>query len=129
MNKGSSSTYFSSKRLAENMEVAPAAKRQALEMSMGSPKSSSPVRTVVLSRESSFKSIDKERLKPAQQTSLGNYSAQQTSLGNHSASDMLEMSRHSTAAPRLQTPKGEQMIAFASCPCCILCSPFFLFFF
>lgn len=120
MNKGSSSTHFPSKRLAENMEVAPAAKKQALEMSMGSPKSSSPVRMGVLSRESSFKNIEKERVRPAQQTSLG----------NHSANDMLETSRPSTAGPRLQTPKGEQMIPFASCHvvfCVFLPSLFCLF--
>lgn len=96
INKGSSSTHFSSKRLAENMEVAPAAKKQALEMSMGSPKSSSPVRMGVLSRVSTLKNIEKERVRPAQQTSLG----------NHSANDMLETSRPSTTGPRLQTPKG-----------------------
>uniref|UniRef100_A0A6P6G1F4 uncharacterized protein LOC107414721 isoform X6 n=1 Tax=Ziziphus jujuba TaxID=326968 RepID=A0A6P6G1F4_ZIZJJ len=96
MNKVSSSTHFSGKRIAENVEVAPAAKRQALEMSMGSPKASSPNRMGVLSRESSFKNLDKERVR----------SAQQTCLGNQSTNDMLETSRSSTAGPRLQTPKG-----------------------
>lgn len=111
MNKVSSSTHFSGKRIAENVEVAPAAKRQALEMSMGSPKASSPNRMGVLSRESSFKNLDKERVR----------SAQQTCLGNQSTNDMLETSRSSTAGPRLQTPKGKQIISFASHTCLYIC--------
>ena len=94
-----SSAQFSSKRLAENVEVAPAAKRQALEPSIGSPKSSSPIRVAALSRESSFKNLDKERSRPAQQVSIG----------NQSINNSLEPSRSATAGPRLQTLKGEQI--------------------
>lgn len=97
MNMVSSSTYVSGKRIAENMEVAPAAKRQALEMSLGSPKSSSPNRMGVPSRESSFKNLHKERVR----------SAQQTCIGNQSTNDMLETPRASNAGPRLQTLKGK----------------------
>ncbi|KAM1029899.1 hypothetical protein FF1_042264 [Malus domestica] len=65
MEKAIMSTQISNKRLAENVEVAPSAKRQALEMRVGSPKASSPKRMGALSRESSFKSLDKDRLRSA----------------------------------------------------------------
>ena len=65
MEKAITSTQISNKRLAENVEVAPSAKRQALEMRVGSPKTSSPKRMGALSRESSFKVLDKDRLRSA----------------------------------------------------------------
>ena len=99
LSKSSSSAQFSSKRLAENIEVAPAAKRQALETSIGSPKSTSPIRVATLSRESSFKNLDKERSRPAQQVSVG----------NQSTNDSMETARSTIAGPRLQTLKGEQI--------------------
>ncbi|KAM2731068.1 hypothetical protein EV1_002240 [Malus domestica] len=78
MEKAIMSTQFSNKRLAENIEVAPSAKRQGLEMRVGSPKPSSPKRMGALSRESSFKSIDKDRLRPAYQTSQGTNNISET---------------------------------------------------
>ncbi|PON49500.1 Zinc finger, FYVE/PHD-type [Trema orientale] len=96
ISKASLSAQVSSKRLAENIEVAPAAKRQALETSLGSPKSSSPNRVVALSRDCSFKNLDRERLRPVQQTSSG----------KQSASDVLEIARSPVSGPRLQMHKG-----------------------
>lgn len=56
------------KRPAENAEGAPAAKRQALDANVGSPKSSSPSRAGSLSRESSFKTIDKGKMQSSSPT-------------------------------------------------------------
>ncbi|XP_062147410.1 ASI1-immunoprecipitated protein 2 isoform X4 [Alnus glutinosa] len=99
-NKISSSTHVSAKRHAENVEVA-SAKRQELETGTespkplspsrivtGSPRPSSPSRIVALSRDSSFKSLDKGKVKSAQHN------------------DILETARFPTIGPRLQTPKG-----------------------
>ncbi|KAL5767551.1 hypothetical protein ACOSQ2_014334 [Xanthoceras sorbifolium] len=90
-NKTTASTPSSGKRHAENLEAAPAAKRQAIETSLGSPKSSSPCKMPALSRDSSSKSLDKGKVRPA-------------SLSNHSSSDVLETAR--STGPLLQTPKG-----------------------
>ncbi|XP_024020786.1 uncharacterized protein LOC21402590 isoform X4 [Morus notabilis] len=89
--KASLSTQLSSKRLAENIEAAPVAKRQSLETSIGSPKSSSPIRMAALSRESPFKNLDKERSRPAQPISVG----------NQSTNEMMETARSPVAGPRL----------------------------
>uniref|UniRef100_A0A2N9HYY1 Zinc finger PHD-type domain-containing protein n=1 Tax=Fagus sylvatica TaxID=28930 RepID=A0A2N9HYY1_FAGSY len=62
----------------------------------GSPKPLSPSKIVALSRDSSFKSLDKGKVK----------SAYQTSFGNHSSTDILETARFPTTGPRLQTAKG-----------------------
>ncbi|ONI25965.1 hypothetical protein PRUPE_2G329000 [Prunus persica] len=93
MDKAILSTQFSNKRLAENIEVAPAAKRQALEIRVGSPRPSSPKRMGALSRESSFKSIDKERLRSTYQSS-------------QSINDISETARSPSSGIRLQTTKG-----------------------
>ncbi|KAK0591399.1 hypothetical protein LWI29_001106 [Acer saccharum] len=90
-NKTSASTQSSGKRHAEYLEAAPASKRQAIETSLGSPKSSSPCRIPALSRDSSFKSLDKGKVRPA-------------SFSNHSSSNVLETAR--SIGPLLQTPKG-----------------------
>jgi hypothetical protein len=63
----------------------------------GSPKPLSPSKIVALSRDSSFKSLDKGKVK----------SAYQTSFGNHSSTDILETARFPTTGPRLQTAKGK----------------------
>lgn len=68
------------------MEVASPSKRQAVEASFGSPKSSSPSRTAALSRDSSVKGLDKGKVKPAHPISFV----------NHSSFD----------SPRVQAPKG-----------------------
>ncbi|KAK9994121.1 hypothetical protein SO802_023824 [Lithocarpus litseifolius] len=122
IDKLGSCTLVSGKRCAENIEAAPA-KRQALETGIGSPKPSSPSRIVTgspkplspsrivsgspkplspsrmvssLSRDSSFKSIDKGKVK----------SAYQTSFGNHSGTDILETARFPATGPRPQKVKG-----------------------
>ncbi|XP_031257241.1 uncharacterized protein LOC116115221 isoform X3 [Pistacia vera] len=86
------STQSFGKRQAENLEPAAAAKRLAVETSLGPTKSSSPTRAASLSRDSSFKSIDKGKVKPA-------------SFGNISSNDVSETARSPTGL-LLQTPKG-----------------------
>ncbi|OMO96675.1 hypothetical protein COLO4_15143 [Corchorus olitorius] len=87
------------KRHAENQEGASALKRQAVETNMASPKSLSPSRVASLSREGSFKNLDRGRVRPSPQLSLG----------NHSGNDMPETARSPTSGPRLQTPKGKSV--------------------
>ena len=65
----------------------------------GSQKPLSPSKTVSLSRDSSFKSIDKGKVK----------SAHQTSFGNHSGTDIPETARFPATGPRLQKEKGKQI--------------------
>ncbi|XWS42848.1 hypothetical protein CRYUN_Cryun16bG0049800 [Craigia yunnanensis] len=95
-NKLSSSTQSLGKRHAENIEGASAPKRQAVEANVGSPKSLSPGKVSALSREASFKNLDKGKVRPSPQISLG----------NHSGNDMPETVHSPTSGPRLQTPKG-----------------------
>ncbi|KAF1861319.1 hypothetical protein Lal_00014045 [Lupinus albus] len=71
--KVSSTSQFSGKRISENIDVAPAAKRQALESNTRSPKMSSPTKLAQLSRESSFKSLDKGKVKPCHQMPVRNH--------------------------------------------------------
>ena len=92
----SSTSQVSGKRLSDNIEVAPAAKRQALESSIGSPKTSSPKRLVPLSRESSFKSLDKSKVKPGLLMPIR----------NHSGGIDTEIARSPSIGPRGQNPKG-----------------------
>lgn len=89
-----SGTQVSGKRHAENTEVGPVVKRQAVELSSGSPKSSSPSRIAALSRNGSFKNSDKGKVRPVHQTSSTTHS-----------SDIPETARSPTAGPRL-TPRG-----------------------
>ncbi|XWS58705.1 hypothetical protein CRYUN_Cryun08bG0057500 [Craigia yunnanensis] len=95
-NKLNSSTQSLGKRHAENLEGASAPKRQAVETNMGSPKLLSPSRVSALSREGSFKNLDKGKVRPSLQISLG----------NNSGNEMPETVRSPTSGPRLQTPKG-----------------------
>ncbi|KAJ9185636.1 hypothetical protein P3X46_005242 [Hevea brasiliensis] len=85
----------SGKRHVETMEVASTSKRQAVETSFGSPKSSSPSRTAALLRDSSFKGLDKGKVKLDHPISVV----------NHSSIDSPETTR-SSIGPRIQTPKG-----------------------
>lgn len=96
------STQVSNKRLSENIEAAPAAKRKALEIRVGSPKPSSPKRMGVLSRESSFKSIDKDRWR----------SGYQTSPSTH---DISETARSPSSGIRLQATKSEYLLLSDLC--------------
>ncbi|KAL4319702.1 hypothetical protein GQ457_18G008460 [Hibiscus cannabinus] len=95
-NKLSSGTQSLGKRHAENLEGASALKKQAVEISMESPKSLNPSRVTALSRESSFKNLDKGKIR----------SLHQNSLGNQSGKNMLENVRSPTSGPQLRTPKG-----------------------
>ncbi|XVF30541.1 hypothetical protein REPUB_Repub16aG0066900 [Reevesia pubescens] len=95
-NKLSSNTQRFGKRHAENLEGASAPKRQAVETNLGSPKSLSPSKVSALSRESSFKNLDRGKVRPSPQISIS----------NHSGNDMPETVRSPTSGPRLQTPKG-----------------------
>lgn len=90
-----SGTQVSGKRHAENTEVGPVVKRQAVELSSGSPKSSSPSRIAALSRNGSFKNSDKGKVRPVHQTPSTTHS-----------SDIPETARSPTAGPRL-TPRGK----------------------
>ncbi|KAL5098666.1 hypothetical protein RYX36_002993 [Vicia faba] len=95
--KTTSMSQVSGKRLSDNIEVAsPAAKRQTLESSKGSPKASSPKKLVPLSRESSFKSSDK----------LKGKSGLLTPLRNLSGGDDTHPARSSSIGPRGQISKS-----------------------
>lgn len=84
----------SSKRHAENTEVASTVKRQALETNLGSPKASSPSKiAAALSRDLSFRSLDKGKLKSAHQLSSG------------TTSDTSK-APFSPKGPRMQTSQG-----------------------
>ncbi|GFS40069.1 RING/FYVE/PHD zinc finger superfamily protein [Actinidia rufa] len=71
LNKKDSEEKGSRKRYAENIEVASAVKRQVLELTVGSPKTSSLGRIAALSRDSSFKTLNKEKVKPVHPLSSG----------------------------------------------------------
>ncbi|MBA0608629.1 hypothetical protein Godav_020822, partial [Gossypium davidsonii] len=94
--KLSSTTQNLGKRHVENLEDASASKRQAVEQKMGSPKSLSPSKASALSREGSFKNMDKGKVRPSPQLSLG----------SHSGNDMLETTCSPASGPTLQSPKG-----------------------
>ena len=99
------STQSSGKRHAEHMELASAPKRQATESSLASPKSCSPSRIAAVSRDTSFKSLDKGKVKIAHQTSFG----------NRSNIDIPEIVRPSVNGPHVQTPKGKNQNLVGSC--------------
>ena len=73
--KFSSTSQHSGKRPSENMELAPVAKRQAVESSSGSPRSLSPKKTVAFSQESSLKSLEKGKVKPENLMPVCNHSS------------------------------------------------------
>lgn len=83
-NKASPIAQVSRKRPADHLDAAPAAKVQAHETSTSSPKVSSPSRTAALSRDSSFKNLDKGKIKLTHQMSFSPY----------------------TTGPRLQSDRG-----------------------
>ncbi|CAJ1934107.1 unnamed protein product [Sphenostylis stenocarpa] len=97
LHKVSSTSQISGKRpLQQSMEIATAAKRQALESSTGSPKASSPKRIVSLSRESSLKSVDKGKMK----------SGQQITMRNHLGGNGIDLARSLSSGPRSQNPRS-----------------------
>lgn len=69
--KDSSHVKLSRKREADDAEVSSAAKRQVFESKIRSPNVSSPRRAGMLSRDRSFKNLDRERVKPAYQIPPG----------------------------------------------------------
>lgn len=74
----SSHVKLSRKRKADDAEVSSVAKRQVLESTVRSPRTSSPRRVDVPSRDSSFKNLDRGKVKPAHQvpTKTGNTATQ-----------------------------------------------------
>ncbi|XP_019424099.1 PREDICTED: uncharacterized protein LOC109333206 isoform X2 [Lupinus angustifolius] len=94
--KFSSTSQVSRKRISENIEIAPTAKRQALESRSTSPKMSSPKKLAQLSRESSFKSLDKGKVKPCHEMPTH----------NHSGGDDKEIARSLSIGPRGQPSKS-----------------------
>lgn len=110
MHKVSSTSQHSGKRLSETTELAPVAKRQALESSTGSPKSSSPKRIVALSRESSMKSLDKGKVKPDNQMPIR----------NHTGGDNMEITRSPSTGPHGLLRKGMDLST-------LFCAFFFFF--
>ncbi|XP_039034089.1 LOW QUALITY PROTEIN: uncharacterized protein LOC120170160 [Hibiscus syriacus] len=94
-NRLGSSTQILGKRHAENLEGASSSKKHAVETSMGSQKPLSPSKVPALSREDSFKNLDKGKVRPSPKLSLG----------NHSGNDILETVCSPTSCPRLQSPK------------------------
>ncbi|CAL0311365.1 unnamed protein product [Lupinus luteus] len=94
--KVSPTSQVSGKRISGNIDVTPAAKRQALESSTRSPKMSSPKKLDNLSRESSFKSSDKGKVKPYHQMPIR----------NHSGGDDKEIARSLSIGPRGQPSKS-----------------------
>lgn len=69
------SKQLPAKRSADNIEAGPTAKKQVLESSAGSPTALSPSRVSVLSKDYSFKNLDKTKGKPTHQFSTGTDSA------------------------------------------------------
>ncbi|XP_061352506.1 protein PARALOG OF AIPP2-like isoform X2 [Gastrolobium bilobum] len=96
IHKVSSTSQICGKRPSESVEVATSSKRQALESSTGSPKSSSPKRIVSLSRESSFKSLDKGKVKPGRQIPIR----------NRPGGGDIELARSVSTGSRSQTAKS-----------------------
>lgn len=98
--KDRTSVKVSGKRHAEEPEVSSAAKKQAVEQTMGSPKTSSPSRIGALSRDSSFKNLDRGKAK----------SVHQFHSGPRSIDDTAETACSPTKGPRLQTPRGNTFL-------------------
>ncbi|KAK7258172.1 hypothetical protein RIF29_32675 [Crotalaria pallida] len=91
--KDSSTSKVSGKRPSVSVEVAIAAKKQALESNIVSPKASSPKKKFPLSRESSFKIIDKVKVKSGP-------------IRNKPGGDVKELTRSLSAGPRSQSTKS-----------------------
>ncbi|VVA96265.1 unnamed protein product [Arabis nemorensis] len=71
-------TQSSSKRHIDKLEAAPDAKRQAVEAPTGSPKRSALPRLSTLSRETSFKGLEKPTRKLAHHSSFNSHSSDDT---------------------------------------------------
>ncbi|KAJ4958790.1 hypothetical protein NE237_025901 [Protea cynaroides] len=103
--KVSSSHLLPAKRQSDNIEVASAPKRKALETNIGSPTASSPGRKAPLSREWSFKNLDKGKVKPSQQIP---FSGNHTANNSQDTADSPATSGHNSSRTqsRLQLPRG-----------------------
>lgn len=77
---------LSTKRSVDSIEAGPTAKKQVLESSTGSPTTLSPNRVPVLSRDFSFKNVDKMKGKSTSQLSTGAESAGDSSENTRSPS-------------------------------------------
>ncbi|KAK6936505.1 hypothetical protein RJ641_033535, partial [Dillenia turbinata] len=84
------------KRQAEDIEDVSAAKRQAVETTIGSPKICNPSSVGALSRDCSFKNFETGKVKPVHQSSLG----------QQLASEVGDSVSSPAGGPRLQTPRG-----------------------
>ncbi|XP_043715589.1 uncharacterized protein LOC122663985 [Telopea speciosissima] len=93
------------KRQSDSIEVASVVKRQVHETSIGSPTASSPGRKASLSRESSFKNLDKGKVKPSQPIP---FSGNHTANNFQDTADSPTISGHnlSRIQSRLQSPRG-----------------------
>lgn len=120
--KDCSSVKISRKRNADDAEVSSVAKRQALEPTIGSPKTSSPIKVGVLSRDSSFKNLDKGKVRPAHQFPHG----------IHAVNDTPETASP-TLGTRQQTPRGKSLVftatLFAKLLSLMICPMIFFFLF
>lgn len=109
------SSESSGKRCAEEIEPAPTAKRQAFDTGMGTPRSSSLSKTAVLSRDGSFKSLEKGKVRPA-------------ALGSHSRNDVSETAR-SPSGSLIRKAKGTHslfapIIYYPSCYFIVISFPY-----
>ncbi|CAI9755296.1 unnamed protein product [Fraxinus pennsylvanica] len=93
--KGCSNMKTCGKRPRDENEVSSVAKKPAIESIMASPRNSSSSKTAALSRESSFKNLDRGRMRPI------NHSSSATLPVN----DTLE-SAHAAPDPRIQISRG-----------------------
>jgi hypothetical protein len=90
------SAKVSCKRPAEDLEVSSSSKKQAIESSKDSPRILSPSKIGAISRESSFKSFDRGKVRPANQSNSS----------NRSIDDTIETVSSPTTGPRSQTSRG-----------------------
>ncbi|PIA39914.1 hypothetical protein AQUCO_02600398v1 [Aquilegia coerulea] len=96
--KGAPPPRLFPKRLPDTLDLASAAKRQALESNAGSPKPGSPTKPKALSRDSSFKNLDKGKLNAIHPIPpLGASASQETTRPPQNSSKI---------HPQLQSPRG-----------------------
>ncbi|CAI9785545.1 unnamed protein product [Fraxinus pennsylvanica] len=93
--KGCSNMRTCGKRPRDDNEVSSMAKKPAIESIMGSPRNSNPSKTAALSRESSFKNLDKGRMQPIYHSSSATLQVNDTPESACAAPD-----------PRIQTSRG-----------------------
>ncbi|KAL5704315.1 hypothetical protein ACHQM5_022760 [Ranunculus cassubicifolius] len=92
----------SSKRPSEDLESPPASKRPALVSGVGSPKPSSPRKANTLSRETSFKNLDKGKVKPVH--AVPTFSG--SSSHNTERAPTTSLQNSSKIRPSPQSPRG-----------------------